>query len=138
MLEMPATLDAVVKDLASVGSKAFLVGGAVIDAIQGREVKDWDVEVCGIRLDALIDILKRHGNANYVGKCFGVVKLYAADHEYDFNLPRRETKTGQGHKDFEMEFDPALTPIEAAERRDLTINSMFYDLSTGILNDPFG
>ena len=138
MLEIPATLDAVVKDLVNAGGKAFLVGGAVLGAIQGRDVKDWDVEVCGIALDTLIDILNRHGNANYVGKCFGVVKLSTPGYEYDFNLPRRETKTGQGHKDFDMEFDPTLTPFEAAERRDLTINSMFYDLSTGILNDPFG
>ena len=138
MLEMPATLDAVVKDIESVQGSAYVVGGAVIDAIQGRKVKDWDVEVYGIALDELITVLSKHGAANYVGKCFGVVKLRTGDHEYDFNLPRRETKTGQGHKDFEMEFDPALTPVEAAERRDLTINSMFYDLSTGILNDPFG
>ena len=34
MLEMPATLDAVVKDIESVQGSAYVVGGAVIDAIQ--------------------------------------------------------------------------------------------------------
>ena len=38
--------------------------------------------------------------------------------DYDFSLPRRESKTGRGHRGFAVEPDPSLTDAESAARRD--------------------
>jgi tRNA nucleotidyltransferase (CCA-adding enzyme) len=55
----------------------------------------------------------------------------------DVSLPRRESKTGRGHRAFEVIGDPWMTFEEAARRRDFTINAMMYDPLTDELIDPF-
>ena len=54
------------------------------------------------------------------------------------SLPRRDSKTGRGHRDFLAEFDESITPKEAASRRDFTINAMSFDPETGEVLDFFG
>ena len=56
----------------------------------------------------------------------------------DFSVPRRDSKTGPGHRDFHAEFDESITPREAASRRDFTINAMSFDPLTGEVWDFFG
>ena len=118
--------------------KASLVGGAVRDRAMGRESKDFDVEVFGMDGDKLETTLKKFGKVSAVGKQFGVYKLTTKQGEYDFSLPRRESTTGVGHKDFKIEADADMTVEEAASRRDFTMNAMAVDLKTGKLEDPFG
>lgn len=73
-----------------------------------------------------------------VGKSFGVIKITDKEgDEYDFSIPRRESKTGISHKDFAIIFDTDITPIEAAGRRDFTINAMAYDPISEELYDFF-
>jgi tRNA nucleotidyltransferase (CCA-adding enzyme) len=69
-----------------------------------------------------------------VGKSFGVVKLG----EYDFSVPRRDSKFGLGHRDFHATFDENITPREAASRRDFTINAIAYDPVQDEILDFFG
>lgn len=119
----------------SAGGRAFLVGGAVIDRLCGRDPKDFDIEVHGLSLPRLKFLLEDNGFApKAVGESFGVLKLG----DIDLSIPRRENRIGAGHRDFKIELDEHMTPVEAARRRDLTINSMFLDLHTGEIVDPFG
>ena len=53
------------------------------------------------------------------------------------SLPRRESKTGRGHKGFTVEGDPDLSFEDAARRRDFTINAISRDPLTGEILDPF-
>jgi tRNA nucleotidyltransferase (CCA-adding enzyme) len=53
-------------------------------------------------------------------------------------IPRRESKSGKGHKDFVVEGDPNMNIEEAAQRRDFTINAMYRDLASDELIDPYG
>ena len=53
------------------------------------------------------------------------------------SLPRRESKTGRGHKGFSVEGDPSLSFTEAARRRDFTINAISRDPLTDEIVDPF-
>jgi tRNA nucleotidyltransferase (CCA-adding enzyme) len=74
-----------------------------------------------------------------VGKSFGVIKFVGeSGGQWDFSLPRRDSKMSPGHKGFEVEFDPAIEPREAAGRRDFTINALMYDPRTGEYLDFFG
>jgi tRNA nucleotidyltransferase (CCA-adding enzyme) len=102
----------------------------------GLPVKDTDLEAYGIPAEQLISLLSARARIDLVGQAFGVIKLHGLP--VDIAIPRRESKSGHGHKDFEVLSDPFLTPEEAASRRDFTMNSMAFDLLTGELIDPYG
>jgi tRNA nucleotidyltransferase (CCA-adding enzyme) len=122
--------------IAAAGGRALLVGGWVRDAVMGLESKDYDFEVHGLDLARLESVLASFGEVMAVGKSFGVLRVKGLD--IDFSLPRRDSKTGRGHRGFLVEIDPSLGFEEAARRRDLTINSMGFDPLTGELLDPHG
>jgi tRNA nucleotidyltransferase (CCA-adding enzyme) len=115
------------------GGRALIVGGAVRDRLLGIDAKDLDIEVFGIPADQLKALLERFGRVDTVGEAFTVYKIGGID----VSLPRRESKTGVGHKGFRVEGDPALPFADAARRRDFTINAISWDPLTGELVDPF-
>ncbi|MGB8506847.1 MAG: HD domain-containing protein [Pyrinomonadaceae bacterium] len=117
------------------GGLALMVGGCVRDRLLGREAKDWDVEVYGVEPAALRALLDRFGRVNVVGEAFTVYKLGS---HLDVSLPRRERKTGQGHRGFYIEGDPSMSVEDAARRRDFTLNAILEDPLTGEMLDPFG
>ena len=122
----------------SLEGRGILVGGAVRDHFMDRRIsKDLDVEVFGLSMQELESVLQKFGKIHAAGKSFGVLKLKTSTAEYDFSLPRREQKTGKGHRGFKITTDPAMSFKEAASRRDFTVNSMGYDLLENTLLDPF-
>lgn len=134
MLALSPSLDRIVRDLDASGYRALIVGGAVRDALLGLEPKDFDIEVYGITYDQLAQFLGARGRVDLVGKSFGVVKFEG----HDFSVPRRDSKIGAHHRDFLVVSDPAITPREAASRRDFTINAMAYDPLKNEILDFFG
>jgi len=118
------------------GGRALLVGGYARDALLGHASKDLDFEVYGLSLERLETALRRLGEVIAVGRAFGVLRVKGID--ADFSIPRRDSKTGRGHRGFVVELDPSLDYAEASRRRDLTINSMAIDPLTGELLDPHG
>jgi tRNA nucleotidyltransferase (CCA-adding enzyme) len=115
-----------------------LVGGGVRDWLLGLAPKDFDVEVAGIDFEGLRRALSPFGASDVVGRSFGVIKVRGASGTvYDFSLPRRESKTGAGHRGFAVEPDPTLSDAQAAGRRDFTVNAIAVDPFTGALADPF-
>ncbi|MGP8201841.1 MAG: CCA tRNA nucleotidyltransferase [Limisphaerales bacterium] len=121
-------------------SRAYLVGGAMRDALLSLPPgRDFDIEVFGVTYEQLARALSRWGRTDFVGRSFGVVKLSTgSDCHYDFTVPRQDSKVAPGHKGFEVEFDPAITPKEAAARRDFTINAIMYDPRARETLDFFG
>jgi len=116
-----------------------IVGGGVRDWLLGIASKDFDIEVSGVDFEALRRVLAPFGASDVIGRSFGVIKVRGrAGSEYDFSLPRRESKTGAGHRGFAVEPDPSLSDADAAARRDFTVNSIALDPFTGAVIDPFG
>lgn len=137
----------------------MLVGGSVRDRLLGIESKDFDIEVYGLEPARLRTVLERIGHVNTVGEHFSVYKLVfyrpappqtdnpeqsLSDQttsqerfEIDVSLPRRESKSGRGHRGFVIEGDPAMSFEEAARRRDFTINAIIYDPLTDETIDPY-
>ncbi|MDF1699865.1 MAG: HD domain-containing protein [Planctomycetota bacterium] len=135
---LPSALLVASRRLALAGGRPFLVGGAVIDLLCGREPKDWDIEVFGVDVQQ-VEACFSDMHTDTVGAAFGVTKVTMPDGtDLDISVPRRDNKRGVGHRGFDIEVDPTMTVTEAARRRDFSINSMSIELSTGKLVDPFG
>lgn len=115
------------------GGRALVVGGWVRDRMLGRDSKDVDIEVFGVPAPRLREILESLGRVELVGEAFQVFKLG----DIDVSLPRRESKSGRGHKGFEISGDPSMSIEEAARRRDFTINAISWDPLTEEYLDPF-
>jgi tRNA nucleotidyltransferase (CCA-adding enzyme) len=115
------------------GGRALVVGGFVRDRLLGHDAKDLDLEVFGVTDDRLAALLGAFGRVEPVGHSFPVYKVGSID----VALPRRESKTGRGHKGFTVSGDPAMSFEEAARRRDFTINAIGWDPLTDEYLDPF-
>lgn len=101
--------------------KVFLCGGAVRDMLLGLEPKDKDYVVVGSTPEEMLQ-----AGFTQVGAGFPVF-LNASGDEYA--LARREKKTGKGYLGFESEFGADVTLEEDLSRRDLTINSIAYNVN---------
>jgi tRNA nucleotidyltransferase (CCA-adding enzyme) len=119
------------------GGRALVVGGWVRDQLRDHPSKDIDVEVFGISQDELPRLLAAFGRVEAVGQSFAVYKLATAAGTLDVALPRRDSKTGRGHKGFEVRGDPTMSFEDAARRRDFTVNAISVDPLTGEYIDPF-
>ena len=131
-------IDSVSKLLFRNGGQVYAVGGAVRDAILGKEPKDIDLMVTGIpknNVQALLEGLD--GTVDYTGKDFGVFRYKEDGEEVEIALPRHERSTGDRHTDFDVEADHNMSPEEDLFRRDFTANAMAVNLNSGKLIDPY-
>jgi len=118
------------------GGRALVVGGWVRDRLMSggvSDAKDLDLEVFGVPADRLRPILESFGRVETVGESFQVYKICGID----VSLPRRESKSGRGHRGFDVTGDPTMTIEDAARRRDFTINAIAWDPLSGEYLDPF-
>ena len=116
----------IVRKLRAAGFEALMAGGCVRDLLLGREPKDYDVATTA--RPEQVRTLFGHGRTLAVGASFGVIVV----------LPPRGSDAGQvevatfrtegpyldGRRPESVAF---CTPEEDAQRRDFTINGMFYD-----------
>jgi tRNA nucleotidyltransferase (CCA-adding enzyme) len=135
MLKPPKKVIELAKRIDAEGGRAMLVGGCVRDELMGLVPKDWDLEIYGIEPARLREILNDFGEVNAVGEAFTVYKI---GQDLDVSLPRRERKTGRGHRGFIVEGDKDMSFEEAARRRDFTINALMQDALTGEIVDCYG
>lgn len=140
-IALPLGLRRALGAIREAGGRPYLVGGAVRDALLGRPFSDFDVEVFGLDAEPLQVVLGRLGSVDAVGQAFTVYKLSGIEDvpgAIDVSLPRRDSKTGPGHRGIAVAGDPQLSTEEASRRRDFTINAMLLDPLSGDLLDPRG
>lgn len=105
----------------------YIIGGAVRDALLGKDPHDFDIVVEGAVPEDMVGL-----GFIPVGKSFPVYLHPVTKMEYA--LCRKEVKTGDKHTDFEFMWD-GVTLSEDMERRDFTINAMAcacnVDINTG-------
>ncbi len=141
--EMAIQLGQAVIDAITAHGKLYEVGGTVRDRLlTGQpEPKDADYLVTGLPFRGLMEILRGFGRVDLVGRVFGVIKFTPrgadpAETQFDFALPRKETSTGAGHRDFEVAFDHELPVEQDLYRRDFTINAIAREVVSGVYVDP--
>jgi len=114
-------------------AKLYLVGGAVRDALTGNKPKDFDL-VTEALPERIIEILINH-NIKMVDKDFrfGVIRAYINEHEFEIVTARKDETSGRRPDSV------SFTDISHdASRRDLTINALYYDISTETIIDHVG
>jgi len=114
------------------GAEVFLVGGTVRDLVRRREPNDLDLVVRNIAPPDFEAFLRERGDLRLVGKSFGVY-LFRPKRSKDFieiAFPRTEVSTGDGHREFVVHSDPALSIEEDSRRRDFTLNAMYLSIDS--------
>lgn len=115
------------------GFKLYIVGGAVRDALLGKQPKDFDLATDAVP-DKVEEIMNDAGFRTLpTGKAFGVINVFTDQGEYEIATFR--TDIGSGRRPDAVSF----TDIEGdVKRRDLTINALFYDIDTKEIVDLVG
>lgn len=117
------------------GFKAYLVGGSVRDLLLGKQPKDFDIAT-----DARPgEIRKLFRNSRIIGRRFRLVQVFFRGGK----IVEVSTFRCRSEFDAEPEATPAKnptygTPAEDAQRRDLTINGLFYNIGDFSLVDYVG
>ena len=122
----PRALD-IIERLQKKGHVTYLVGGCVRDLLLGIHPKDFDV-VTSAHPRQIRRIIP---NSYVIGKRFCLVLVKRGEDQFEVstfrnsNAPQHDNRSRK-QKDF-MKDNLFGTPIEDAQRRDFTINSLFYD-----------
>ena len=122
---------AVVARLHAAGFVAYWAGGCVRDRLMGRIPADYDVAT-NARPDAVESLFP---GCIAVGKSFGVLRVPAGDHFYEVATFRGEGDYRDGRRPGTVVFSD---PETDAQRRDFTINAMFYDVDGDRVLDYVG
>ena len=124
-----------VERVRSAGARVFRVGGCVRDHFRGMPAKDVDYVVTGMTEETLCALFPR---AEKIGKAFPVYHVRVDGVRREVAFARRERKTGEGYRGFDVVFDPSVTIEEDLYRRDTRMNAMALELPSGDLHDPYG
>jgi len=133
---LPKQIEELDREIQEVGGTAYIVGGAVLDLISRKEVKDWDIEVAGLSYEQLLKVSGEE--ADLIGAKFGVVKVNRDGLDIELATPRVENSTGPKHIDFDIKLAPTLSIEEAAVRRDFTMNAVYFEIGNRKVHDPYG
>lgn len=123
----------VVARLQRAGHTAYLAGGCVRDHLLGIEAKDWDVATSATAEE--VQDLFAGRVTDLVGKSFGVVRVREGEEFFEVAMFRQDGAYMDGRHPVTV--TPA-TAEEDAQRRDFTINGMFFDPIENKLIDYVG
>ncbi|MFA5554832.1 MAG: CCA tRNA nucleotidyltransferase [Phycisphaerae bacterium] len=110
----------IVKQLRKAGFEALLAGGCVRDMLLGRNAKDYDVATNAMP-QQVINLFRR---TIKIGSKFGVVIVMTGREQVEVATFRSDINYEDGRHPSGVKF---VTAKKDAERRDFTINGMFYD-----------
>lgn len=123
------------------GKELFLVGGAVRDFVMGKTPKDWDLVTNALPEESK-RILKDFRVSDEQGKNFGVIRVYTESEPegYEIASYRKDIARGRDTKgdDQKVIMGSDITMIDDSQRRDLTLNAIYYDIQKGEIVDPQG
>jgi tRNA nucleotidyltransferase/poly(A) polymerase len=116
------------------GKKLYLVGGSVRDFLTGDKPKDFDLATDALP-DEVIKIVGRKYRTNLQGKAFGVVVVFTKEVPEGMEIATFREDVSKGRN---PEVKLGVTIEDDVKRRDLTYNSLFYDLDKRDIVDLVG
>ena len=121
----------IVLRLQQAGFSAFWVGGCVRDFLLGREPQVYDIAT-DARPEQIEKLFKR---TIAVGRKFGVMVVVEGEHQFQVATFRAEADYQDGRHPEQVTFSNAQAD---AQRRDFTVNGLFYDPIAEKLHDWVG
>ena len=118
----------------SAGKKLYLVGGSVRDFLTGDKPKDFDLATDALP-DEVLEIVGDKYRTNLQGRAFGVVVVYTKEVPEGMEIATFREDVSKGRN---PEVKLGVTIEDDVKRRDLTYNSLFYDLDTRQIVDLVG
>ena len=126
-----------------------VAGGWVRDKLLGKNSNDIDISIDNMTGEQFANLVKNYMDENHISEKTSDVTVVQANPDQSkhlatamikiFGLPidfvNLRTETYSSSRIPEMQIG---TPEEDAQRRDLTINSLFYNINTGNLEDYVG
>lgn len=134
--DLPAGVEAVLRQLTEHGYAAYIVGGAVRDICAGRMPHDYDI-ASNARPEMVFALAQQLGwqVIDKLGHNFGVVVVVADGQPVEVASFRGEHYGADSHRPSAVWYADSLP--EDLARRDFTINAMALSVA-GVLCDPFG
>jgi poly(A) polymerase len=127
----PRAVD-IVKQLQAAGHTAYFAGGCVRDRLLGVEAKDYDIATSA-RPEETQRLFPRV--TDLTGKSFGVLRVMVGDETFEVATFRQDGPYIDGRHPEGVRF---ATAEEDAQRRDFTVNGLFYDPVANELIDYVG
>ena len=123
-----ATAIEIVRRLQKAGFEAYWVGGCVRDKLLGKEPEDYDIATAAKpdQIEALFP------HTIPVGRKFGVVLVVVGGFQFQVATFRAEADYVDGRHPRRVTFSDAIAD---AQRRDFTVNGLFYDPVRDQLHD---
>lgn len=134
----------------------YIVGGYVRDSLMNTESTDIDLLITGVDHANIIKQIQSHGKVVETSGHFKTIKFRPNNwskelEDIDIVIPRidipmtnKEFKEAKKidpslnkHQAFKIESNPNMSHKIDLERRDITINSIAYNIKTNELSDPF-
>jgi poly(A) polymerase len=117
---MKETATNIVRRLREAGFTAYFVGGCVRDMVRGVEPQDFDIAT-NAKPEEVQSLFPR---TVPVGAAFGVVLVIEDEHQFEVATFRSDDAYIDGRRPTGVHYG---SPEEDAQRRDFTINGLFYD-----------
>lgn len=120
----------------------YVVGGAVRDFLQGKKPKDFDLVTNALPEESKKILGVKYKVSDEQGKNFGVIRVYTETEPegYEIASYRKDIAGGRDTKGDEqkVELGSHITIEDDVKRRDLAINSLFYDINKKEIVDLVG
>lgn len=132
-MSLPSTVSFALSMLESFGHEAFVVGGAVRDAMLGRALHDYDITTSASPEEIKTVFADFH--TILTGEKHGTVTVVIEGEPLEITTYRIDGDYTDGRRPDSVEFTKNIT--EDLARRDFTVNAMAYSPTRGLC-DPFG
>ena len=140
-IPLPKDIRMIARLFHNAGKDLFVVGGSIRDFLQGKIPHDYDI-VTNAQPEETKKILKGWHVSDEQGKNFGVLRIFtkAEPLGYEIAVYRKDITKGRDVKgdDKKVEIGKHITIEDDVKRRDLTINSIFYDINKKEIVDLVG
>lgn len=130
---IPASVNFALSKLETFGYEAFVVGGAVRDAMLGRALHDYDITTSASPDEIKTVFADFH--TILTGEKHGTVTVVIEGEPLEITTYRIDGDYTDGRRPDSVEFTKNIT--EDLARRDFTVNAMAYSPTRGLC-DPFG
>ena len=133
-INLPQSIKDLHQTFTKKGKKLYVVGGAIRDFLKGDIPKDFDLTTNALP-DEVLSMVQNKYKTNIQGKAYGTIVVYSDDQPDGIEITTFRQDITKGRN---PQVKLGATIEDDVKRRDITFNSLFYDLDTKEIVDFTG